>query len=128
MVVAAADAAVDMACKDTSIQRLCKDRADSILKPSDSETTTAAEPSFFFFLFLFFVDVVDIQRSGTPPNLFCSCITHIPHRPLSVHLIVDRYAMSFSPLSIHVIISSLSRSSLFAPELENDDNASKTYI
>lgn len=40
--VAGADAAVDMACKDTSIQRLCRDRADSILKPSASERTMGA--------------------------------------------------------------------------------------
>lgn len=40
--VAGADAVVDMACKDTSIQRLCRHRADSILKPSVSERTMGA--------------------------------------------------------------------------------------
>lgn len=36
-------AAADMACKDTSIQRSCKDRAGSILKPSASERTMGAK-------------------------------------------------------------------------------------
>lgn len=43
--VATPDAAVDMACKDTSIQRLCRDRADSIIKPNVFEPRMGAEKS-----------------------------------------------------------------------------------